>query len=103
MTHSSSSNTMRCYCVHIVEWQGINLEIRHSPNWVSGMDHIEIHSLDREPLPITETGYKSLFIPSVETDITEAPADYVLAWLDHESTSDEWQSKAVERAQLSLF
>ncbi|MEP1932150.1 MAG: hypothetical protein ABJO52_20970 [Nisaea sp.] len=103
MTNSFSSKASRPYRVHTIVWRGIEIEVRHMRGWVSGMDHIEVHSQDREPLPITETGYKSLFIPSADSDITSAPADHVLAWLEHAANSDEWKSTAAERAQLSLF
>ena len=55
-----------------VEWSDISIEIRYEPNWLNldiGYDtaHLAIVSIapDRAPLPITETGYRSHFTPSI--------------------------------------
>ncbi|MEP3247787.1 MAG: hypothetical protein ABJN40_07325 [Sneathiella sp.] len=93
----------KIYCIHIAEWQGITLEIGYCPQWCSDMDHIEIRSKDSTPIPLTGTGYKSVFIASIETDITCDPARYVLDALDHAATSSEWQNQAADAVQLSLF
>lgn len=46
-----------------IEWRGIGIQLEfHANRWNSPVDHIEIRSDNRVPLPITETGYKSHFI-----------------------------------------
>ncbi len=56
-----------------ITWQGINIEISccepsymksHREIYGYGMPHIEVKSA--QPLPITETGYKSIFIAEPE-------------------------------------
>jgi len=83
-----SSNPTKSYCIYQAEWRGISLEIGHAPSWLKGIDHIEIRSANNVPIPITETGYKSLFIPSAQTDITSNPVTNILAWLDHDADID---------------
>jgi len=46
-----------------IVWRGLRIEITHVTGYFSGMDHIEIHTEDKTPIPITETGYKSHFSP----------------------------------------
>jgi hypothetical protein len=54
-------------------------------------------------LPITETGYKSLFIlPEYIAEKGDAK-DYVLAWLNHEAQSEAWKRSQSAARQLSLF
>ena len=84
-------------------WRGIDLTIRHLAGRFAGMDHIEVISAERAALPVTETGYKSLFI--LPERITEygTVLDYVLAWLDHEAEAESWKLEEAKGRQLSLF
>ena len=86
-------------------WRGIELTIRHCANWCTmvGMDHIEVISAERLPLPITETGYKSHFVPPEQIAEIGTPVEYVMAWLDHAGDSAEWKKVEFEARQLSLF
>ena len=86
-------------------WRGIAIEVRHVAEWVKSpcLDHIEIRSGDKTPLPITETGYKSHFIPPETIAEYGSALDYVTAWLDHEATTRDWQKRELEARQLSLF
>ncbi|MBL4877080.1 MAG: hypothetical protein JKY10_11385 [Cohaesibacteraceae bacterium] len=103
MTNASSSKANRSYCVYAAEWRSIELEVSHMSSWGIGMDHIEIRVEDKTPIPVTSTGYRSLFIPSIETEVTSDPVAYILAWLDHEAAKPEWQIRERQAAQLSLF
>lgn len=96
-------NKSKVYCIHRVEWRGIGLEIRHMPSWCSGMDHIEIRSEHKRPIPITATGYKSLFVSVHDMDGVSDPVSHVLAWLDREAANPDWKNIEVGRSQLSLF
>ena len=93
------------YIVSHADWRVIGLEIRHCVNWCAmvGMDHIEVISAERVPLPITETGYKSLFIPPERIAEFGSATDYVLAWLDHAAEAESWKGREAEARQLSLF
>ena len=100
-----SDRTLKSSCPSVsdIEWCGIAMEIRHIPQWARGMDHIEIKSANRCALPITETGYKSHFLPSEQIANYEGAVSYVLAWLDHESKSKAWKTATAKAEQLSLF
>ena len=99
------------YETHRAEWQGIALEIRYCPSWLEDYEdiyghplaHLEIESANKEPLPITETGFLSHFMGAPLIDAEGGPVAYALAWLDCEADSDEWKRRQAEREQLSLF
>ena len=86
-------------------WRGIDIEIRHCPMWskVAEIDHIEVISEDRQALPITETGYRSLFIKPEYIDAFGTAKAYVLGWLDEEAKSPNWNRKEADSKQMSLF
>lgn len=89
-----------------IQWQGMAVLIRHVPDWSgTGFDHLEIRTADpeRAPLPITDTGYRSHFLPSAELAAYGGPLAFVAAWLDHEANSDQWKAQAANSKQLSLF
>ncbi len=80
-----------------VTWRGIDLAITHTPNKWDMIDHIEIRSADRQPLPITQTGYKSVWLcPEDVAEYESAPA-FVLEWLELSARDTGWTG------QLSLF
>lgn len=85
------------------EWRGIALEIGYVSKRFGGMDHIEVRSAESVPLPITETGYRSLFISPECLEEYDGPQAYALAWLDHEAQSAVWKRHEADRRQLSLF
>ena len=86
-------------------WEGITISIQHTPHWHDLIDHIEIKSVkpEREPLPITETGYKSHFIHDENLQEYGGAEAYVLAWLDHEANKPEWKMRLEESKQYCLF
>jgi len=98
-----AGNHCKNYKVFKAEWRGIELEIRHKKNWAAGIDHIEVISANREPLPITETGYRSLFILPERIAEFGTPVKYVLTWLDDAAQSKNWKLKEAQRRQFSLF
>lgn len=86
-----------------IVWRGIGIEIIHTANYCAGMDHIEIHSENKIPVPITETGYKSHFFPSGGLDGYTGAVEYVRAWLDHEAKTKAWKAQEFASMQGSLF
>lgn len=89
-------------------WRGIEVTIVVQRDWTGladcSYDHLEVMSrLPRQPLPMTETGYKSAFVPAGSIDELGGPLAYVTRWLDHAAKSSAW--KAIERdtRQGSLF
>lgn len=62
------------------------------------MEHIELHSENRLALLVTETGYRSHFIPIGSVEQEGRAVAYVIAWLDFEAERTRWSG-----AHLSLF
>ena len=89
--------------IDTIVWRGISMEITHVKGCFSRMDHIEIHTEDRTPVPITETGYKSHFFPTGGLGEFETAVDFVRAWLEHDAESKKWKAQALAAQQLSLF
>ena len=82
--------------VSTITWRGIDIEVRHETAWLGGeMEHIEVETTPRTPLPFTETGYRSHFMRADELAHYDSPASFVLAWLN--ATAEDWNP------QMSLF
>jgi hypothetical protein len=86
-----------------IEWRGIQLDILHTVKQYGDFDHIEIYSEERVPIPITETGYKSHFLPASHLEEYAGAVAYVQAWLNHEANKDAWEKYEAESLQLCLF
>ena len=96
-----------------IEWRGIAIEIRYAPSWsrayleVYGepLAHLEIDSIEpvRAELPITETGYQSLFLPASVFEGEGGPVAFVRAWLKDEAESEAWKQREEASRQMSLF
>ena len=83
---------------HTITWHGIQIAITFTPEKFGMTEHIELHSESRIALPVTETGYRSHFIPMGTVAQEGGPVAYVTAWLDHEAERTGWRG-----TQLSLF
>ena len=71
----------------------------------SGSDHLEIESIKpkRTPLPITETGYRSHFMPPLDLINAGGPVTFVTAWIEQEAKGKAWTKAATVKAQGDLF
>lgn len=96
----------------VIDWQGIKIEVRYEPYWLSTPDHadddnayLEIVSQQpaREPLPITETGYRSHFTTRAEIDSHGGPVAFVQQWLDAGAATPAWRMQQAAARQMSLF
>ena len=84
--------------IHNITWRGLAIEITFTPKKFGVVDHIELRSGAKTPLPVTETGYRSHHLyAGIVTEAGGAVA-YVTAWLDHEAERIGWDGM-----QLSLF
>lgn len=92
-----------------ITWEKIEIELTFKPNYFASADvsHLEVRC--DEKLPITETGYRSIWLYKNELQNTTFEK-IVLDGLDKASKSKQWQKylkeKAVEqiqKTQLSLF
>lgn len=84
----------------------INIRITHARDYLSsGNDHIEVESIapKRSPLPITETGYRSHFLPPLELMNAGGPVTFVTAWIDQEAKGKAWSKAATVKQQGDLF
>jgi hypothetical protein len=91
-----------------LEFEGLSLEIRYSPNPFGSTDieHFEIVTLEpeRSPHPLSETGYKSLFIhPEWTKHFAGKPLDFILFALEEAAKKPAWRDYAANAQQLSLF
>ena len=81
-----------------ITWRSIEIDISYVPEKFNIVDHIELHTDPRNKLPVTETGYRSNFIPAGTVASHGGPEAFVTAWLDHEADAAGWNGD-----QLSLF
>ena len=84
----------------------ITVRITHARDYLSsGNDHLEIESLrpKKAPLPITETGYRSHFLPPLELMNAGGPVTFVTAWLDTEAKTKGWSKAVNTKSQGDLF
>lgn len=83
------------------EWHNIAIEAKLTRNWLSlEYHHIEVRADQR--LPITETGYRSLFIAVSEYGDADL-AGFVTDWLEQAAQSKDWQGYVDASRQFSLF
>jgi hypothetical protein len=95
-----------------IKWQdpaagtSVRIGIKHSRDYLGmGQDHVEIESIapKKAPLPITETGYKSHFLPALDLVNAGGPVTFVTAWLNREASGKAWRVQASAKAQGDLF
>jgi len=92
-----------------LNWEGIEIELRYVENYSScfeeiyndKLSHIEV--ISKEELPITESGYRSIFINHSEVMEGEGAEDFVLKALSEASKSRAWREKQNANRQLKLF
>lgn len=82
-----------------IDWRGIEITIGFDAEYFPslGMAHIEIRS--SQPLPITSTGYRSIFVAKADIADIKIAAALVRQNLDVTADSMGWQPEI----QLSLF
>lgn len=86
--------------------EAIAIRITHSRDYLaSGTDHIEVESVrpKKAPLPISETGYRSLFLSPLDLVNAGGPVTFVSAWIAREAASKTWSNAAMARTQGDLF
>ena len=83
-------------------WQGITIHVSCLQGWpIETFCHVELRCDQR--LPITETGYKSHFMPLEQLDEFESSEVFVRGWLDHASRTSEWRNYVEASRQGNLF
>lgn len=69
------------------------------------MYHIEVYSTlpEKAPLPITETGYLSIWLPESQLEKFGGALAYVTEFLEHKAKSDQWREQEESAKQYQLF
>lgn len=87
---------------YTLRWRGIDIIVVYTPDLHAGVDnqfqhcHLEVMSEQpRTPLPISETGYRSVFLPGGTIEDSGGAVQYATQWLEHAAKSPNW--KSVER------
>lgn len=93
--------------IETLDWRGVLIEISYEPRWMGDgiIAHLELRTIqpERAPLPVTETGYRSHFIPQGSVEAMDGPTAYVLAWLEHEAGRKGWADVEAAARQYTLF
>ncbi|WP_298296686.1 hypothetical protein [uncultured Litoreibacter sp.] len=83
-------------------WEKRTVTVSYQANWL-GMDcfHLELRCDDQ--LPVTETGYRSRFLPETHFVDDAEIAGFVSAWLDEAAKDKAWLQHLADSRQLKLF
>jgi len=105
--------TMRNREVFNITWGGIEIEIGYIPSYCEaykkyqGVDlsHIEVRSIKPRnvPIPITETGYRSMWVRAPQLAEHGGAVEYVTAFLDEEAKGKDWKETQEASRQYQLF
>jgi hypothetical protein len=92
----------RGYQTFTLIWAERSIVVSHQVNWLrSGYWHIELRCADQ--LPVTATGYRSIFVPQADFADETAIKGFVIGLLDEAAASKEWQNYLQASRQLDLF
>lgn len=87
-----------------LDWRGIAIEVNYVKRSFAGHAHLElIVRTEGAEIPVTETGYRSHFLPPGHVEAAGGPAQFVSRWLDDEALKPEWRKKQDASRQLDLF
>jgi len=103
----------RSKTVEKFDWQGVTVAVSYEADWL-GMSkdlspfataHLEIEAVEppRQPLPITETGYRSHFVAREVIEQAGGPVAFARAWLDQAAKAAAWKRQQEQSRQLCLF
>jgi len=86
-------------------WQGIAIEISYEPNYL-GLPrhaHLELRVIGDAVIPVTETGYRSHFLPPGVVESEGGPAQFTERWLNEAVQDPAWRKRVDANRQLDLF
>lgn len=86
------------------DWEGRAIRLSYTPRQYGVIDHVAICAEGEEPLPITETGYKSHYFGPVEPSLSiNEVVHMVVDWLNREARKPVWKTHVEASRQGSLF
>jgi hypothetical protein len=96
---------------YTLTWQGREVGVTYCPSYSRAVEeiqgyalaHLQVESAGRAPLPFTETGYQSRFLPAFEVDSEGGPLAYVQHWLEWAAEDPDWKRSEQEGKQMTLF
>ena len=86
---------------HAIHWQDIPLTLTYQAEWLGLCAHLQFRAGER--LPITDTGYKSVYLQAEAVEQAGGAVTFALGLLDEAALSPEWQAYQQAQRQLSLF
>lgn len=99
--------------VQRIDWNGITVEVSYEPEWLGGLAEafgeplarLQIQSVspERAALPVTETGYRSLYVINSVIMMDGGPVTFVRGWLDAAADDPAWKRTQDASRQLALF
>ena len=99
--------------IFTLQWQDYEIQISYTASAYKSVEriygyamcHIEIETLkpERAALPVTESGYRSIFITAPELEEEGGVKTLVLGMLDEAAQKQEWKEAELQRRQYKLF
>ena len=99
--------------VFILNWKDYKIEVTYvkskyrsfEKSYGYGMSHIEIYCVkpDRAPLPITNTGYRSIFIAQPQLEELGGVETMLINALDDAAKKKSWKEIEANARQYCLF
>ncbi len=99
--------------VFILEWRGYEIEVSFVKSYAGAFEracgfplsHIEINTISppKAALPITETGYRSIFMALPEIEAQGGVKTLILNELNREAEKRGWKKMEAEERQYKLF
>ena len=95
-----------------ITWENMTIHVLHEPSLFTvfdtlldkniAIDRLQITSENKEPMSISETGFRSHYVSRIE--LKENP-NYVLDWLNHEAQRPSWKQyiRAKRNQQFTMF
>lgn len=94
------------------QWKGIEINIVFIKNYFGSaqVSHLKVSSKGGQPLPISESGFRSIWLYPEHLDGGITPVQFVLDALEVESNTKKWKDilakqkiEKIQKTQLRLF
>ena len=99
--------------VFILHWRGYDIEVTFLQSFTDGfediqgykMSHVEVRTIrpKRAPLPITDTGYRSIFMPLPEIIRLGGVKTMLIDALNEAADTQAWKDTEAKAKQYDFF